>query len=30
MYSPDRLKAVSGSFTMVAIDEHKRPTPVGG
>lgn len=28
MYSSERLKAVTGLFTMVAIDEHKRPTPV--
>jgi acyl-CoA hydrolase len=28
MLKADRLKAVSGSFTMVAIDEHRRPTPI--
>ncbi len=28
MYSDDRLKAVTGVFTMVAIDENKRPQPI--
>lgn len=28
MFSADRLRAVTGSFTMVAIDENKRPTPI--
>ncbi|HXV15116.1 MAG TPA: acyl-CoA thioesterase [Candidatus Krumholzibacteria bacterium] len=28
MLKADRLKAVTGSVTMVAIDEHKRPTPI--
>ena len=28
MYSDDRLKAVTGVFTMVAIDENKRATPL--
>jgi acyl-CoA hydrolase len=28
MLEADRLKAVTGLFTMVAIDEHKRPTPI--
>jgi acyl-CoA hydrolase len=28
MFEGHRLKAVSGLFTMVAIDEHKRPTPI--
>ncbi len=30
MYSRERLRAVTGLFTMVAIDENKRPTPVEG
>jgi len=30
MDSTDRLQAVSGAFTMVAIDEHRRPMPVAG
>jgi acyl-CoA hydrolase len=28
MLKADRLKAVTGVFTMVAIDEHKNPTPI--
>lgn len=28
MYSNTREKAVSGEFTMVAMDEEKRPTPI--
>jgi acyl-CoA hydrolase len=28
MYSTDRVSAVTGLFTMVAIDEKKRPTPI--
>ena len=28
MYEDRRDKAVSGSFTLVAIDEHNKPTPV--
>jgi acyl-CoA hydrolase len=28
MLEGHRLKAVTGLFTMVAIDEHKRPTPI--
>jgi acyl-CoA hydrolase len=28
MFQGHRLKAVTGLFTMVAIDEHKRPTPI--
>lgn len=28
MFKADRLKAVTGLFTMVAIDEHKRPAPI--
>ena len=28
MFKADRLKAVTGLFTMVAIDEHKKPTPI--
>jgi acyl-CoA hydrolase len=28
MYSADREKAVSGEFTFVAIDEHKRPLAI--
>jgi len=28
MFKPDRLKAVTGVFTMVAIDDQKRPTPI--
>ena len=28
MYSDARLKAVTGVFTMVAIDENKRPQPI--
>jgi acyl-CoA hydrolase len=27
-FKPDRLKAVTGLFTMVAIDEHRQPTPI--
>ena len=28
MYSEDREQAVSGEFSFVAIDEHKKPTPI--
>jgi len=28
MYSEDREKAVSGEFSFVAIDEHKKPTKI--
>jgi len=28
MYSDHREKAVSGEFSFVAIDEHKKPTPI--
>ena len=28
MYSDHREKAITGLFTMVAIDEHRRPVPV--
>lgn len=28
MFKADRLRAVTGLFTMVAIDEEKRPTPI--
>ncbi len=28
MFKADRLKAVTGVFTLVALDEHKRPTPI--
>ncbi len=28
MYSEGREKAVSGEFTFVAIDDHKKPTPI--
>ncbi|WP_315814108.1 acyl-CoA thioesterase [Paraflavitalea speifideaquila] len=28
MYSPQRTKAVSGSFTMVAVDEAKKPVKI--
>jgi acyl-CoA hydrolase len=28
MLKGHRLKAVTGLFTMVAIDEHRRPTPI--
>jgi acyl-CoA hydrolase len=28
MYSEHREKAVTGEFSFVAIDEHKRPTPI--
>ncbi|MCU0448865.1 MAG: acyl-CoA thioesterase [Bernardetiaceae bacterium] len=28
MYSPHREQAIKGTFTFVAIDEHKRPLPV--
>ncbi len=28
MLKADRLKAVTGLFTMVAIDENKKPTPI--
>lgn len=28
MYSTERKKAVSGNFTFVAMDEHKKPIPV--
>jgi acyl-CoA hydrolase len=28
MLKADRLKAVTGQFTMVAIDEHRRPTAI--
>ena len=28
MYSEKREKAITGVFTMVAIDEHKKPVPV--
>ena|SRR5687767_4717088 len=28
MYSDHRFKAVTGNFTFVAIDEHKKPIPV--
>ncbi|MCC9136438.1 acyl-CoA thioesterase [Pontibacter silvestris] len=30
MYSETRLKAVNGTFTFVAIDEHKKPTSILG
>lgn len=29
MLISDRVKAVTGEFTMVAIDDHKKPVPVG-
>ena len=29
MYSAERLLAVTGLFTFVAVDEHRRPTPIG-
>lgn len=28
MYSDERTKAISGSFTFVAIDEHKKPVSI--
>lgn len=28
MYSEERYKAISGTFTFVAIDEYKRPVPI--
>jgi acyl-CoA hydrolase len=28
MYSDERLLAVTGSFTFVAVDEHRQPTPL--
>lgn len=28
MYSEEREKAVTGEFSFVAIDEHKKPTPI--
>jgi acyl-CoA hydrolase len=28
MRKPTRTKAVTGQFTMVAIDEHRKPTPI--
>ena len=28
MYSVKREKAITGSFTFVAIDENKEPTPI--
>lgn len=28
MYCDDRTKAISGDFTLVAIDEHKRPVKI--
>lgn len=28
MYSDERKKAISGSFTFVAVDENKKPTPI--
>ncbi len=28
MYSEEREKAISGQFTLVAIDEHKKPTAI--
>jgi acyl-CoA hydrolase len=28
MYSDKREKAITGEFTLVAIDENKRPTPI--
>jgi len=28
MYSEEREKAVSGEFTFVAIDEHKKPVKI--
>jgi acyl-CoA hydrolase len=28
MHSEERLLAVTGSFTFVAVDEHRRPTPI--
>lgn len=28
MYSAERYKAISGTFTFVAIDEYKRPVPL--
>jgi acyl-CoA hydrolase len=28
MYSDERLLAVTGLFTFVAVDEHRRPTPL--
>jgi acyl-CoA hydrolase len=30
MYHDDRIKAVTGTFTMVAIDDRRRPRPVLG
>ena len=30
MYSDERIMAVSGAFTMVAIDENKQPVKIGG
>ncbi|AEW01722.1 acyl-CoA thioesterase [Niastella koreensis] len=28
MYSDGRERAISGTFTLVAVDEHKRPVPI--
>ena len=28
MYSHGRERAISGTFTLVAVDEHKRPVPI--
>lgn len=28
MYAEGREKAITGEFTLVAIDEHKKPTPI--
>jgi len=28
MYSPEREKAISGTFTFVAVDEHKKPVSI--
>jgi acyl-CoA hydrolase len=28
MYSDDREKAMEGTFTMVSIDEHKKPVKI--
>ena len=30
MYSDQRFRAIEGSFTFVAIDEHRRPTAIAG
>jgi acyl-CoA hydrolase len=28
MYSFERERAISGTFTLVAVDENKRPVPI--